>query len=742
MAKQKYNNKLTSLFDIRLKNMDHDVIVLKGSEHNAASAFVSGKIVFSVTEPITVKKISLKLYGTLRLRWPEVPKPPANRPLKFDKKVYEYSWDTNEFSKYLSNLYSNASSAGSGSVQVDKPQSANTSKGGNPLSMSKAHSLKGSTTSLKNLGMSLRSMSSSSLSHLSNVPSHVTHSASSANIPGKGNHILIQGNYEIPFQAILPGDMPESVEGLPGANVVYKFEAQIERGKFHNPMTAKKHTRVVRTMTTDASELSETMAVDNTWPKKVEYSLSIPSKAIAIGSGTPVSMMLVPLLKGLQLGEIKMTLVEMYSYVSYIPPPYTSERVVCEKVIPPPSENDPNYQMDKWEITTFLKVPPNLSKATQDCDIQTHLKVRHKLKFVIGLKNPDGHTSELRASLPVQLFISPFVGIRAKTDDDEDELNPGPYEEEMIFNSDPNAVSQSSIDELDAEATVDSGAVRSNPHSVSSFTGLVAPPVYQQHVYDRLWNDVSPMESPLGSGTQTPRSLYNRPGAGDMLQFSMSAIDTAKLSENLRQLSIQRQLQEGQDGSRATTPGRATFNLDGDQSEGGDYFSRGRPVLNHSGSSSQVSQYGNLGGLLSPGGFSPEHLSRANSESNINQNTLSKVPSYTEAMKSNVDETLSPDYMPPLPGSLIDLAEVNRRFEENTARNQITSSPTNLGSSRNKLFLMRASSSRGLSRNSSNDSSPSNSRNVSYSNLAALAGDGAGRTPTKRLSRATFSMAP
>ncbi|GEQ66849.1 hypothetical protein JCM33374_g512 [Metschnikowia sp. JCM 33374] len=748
MAKQKYSNKSASLFDIRLKNMDHDVIVLKGSEHNAASAFVSGKIVFSVSEPITVKRITLKLYGTLRLKWPEVPKPPPNRPVKFEKKVYEYTWDSNEFSKYLNNMYSNSSSGGSANVSGDKSSTTNIPKLGNPLSMSKAHSLKGSTTSLKNLGMSLRSMSSTSLSHLSNGASHVVPNSSAPGSAGKGTHILVQGNYEIPFQAILPGDMPESVEGLPGANVVYKFEAQIERGKFHNTMITKKRTRVVRTMTTDAAELSETMAVDNTWPKKVEYSLSIPSKAIAIGAGTPVTMMLVPLLKGLQLGEIKMTLVEMYSFVSYIPPPHTSERVVCEKVISAPTANDSNFQMDRWEITTFLKVPPNLSKCTQDCDIQTHLKVRHKLKFVIGLKNPDGHTSELRASLPVQLFISPFVGIRARTEDDEgDELNEGPHEEESIFDSNPNAVSQTSLNQLDAESTVDTGALRSNPHSASSFTGLVAPPIYEQHVYDRLWTDVSPMDSPLSSGTQTPRSLYNRPGTGDMSQFSMSAIDTAKLSENLRQLSIQRQLQEGSEGSRATTPGRATFNLDGDQAEGGDYFSRGRPILNHSGSSGQVSQgsqYGNIGGLLSPGGFSPEHLSRTNSESNINQSTLSQVPSYNEAMKSNVEDTLSPKYMPPLPGSSIDLAEVNRRFEENTSRNQGTSSPNYMSSSRNRSFLSRASPhhSRGASRNSSNDSSPSTSRNVSFSNLAALSGDSVGRAPSRRSSRATFSMAP
>ena len=106
----------------------------------------------------------------------------------------------------------------------------------------------------------------------------------------------------------------------------------------------------MRTLTTDAVELSETIAVDNTWPKKVEYSLSCPSRALAIGSGTPISFMLVPLLKGLQLGDIKIELVENYTYVGALPPYQNAERTIVEKKIPKP---DPDTLFDKWEIDTF-----------------------------------------------------------------------------------------------------------------------------------------------------------------------------------------------------------------------------------------------------------------------------------------------------------------------------------------------------------------------------------------------------
>lgn len=754
MPKQK--SKTATLFDIRLKNCNHDVLLLKGSEHNAASTFISGKIVLSVNEPISVKKITLRLYGTLRLRYTDA-RGSVPKPARFEKKVYEYVWDPAEISKYLNNMYENSSSGGSAAFTGASPPSS-----GNGLARSPIKS-KASSTSLKSLGMTFRSMSSTSLSHHGNLTGHGGSSASSSssNLNSRGSHLLVQGNYEFPFSAILPGDMPESVEGLPGASVVYKLESTIDRGKFHHPMVTKKHVRVVRTLTTDSVELSETVAVDNTWPKKVEYSLNVPSKAIAVGSGTPISLMLVPLLKGLQLGEIRISLVELYSYVGYLPPAYTDERIVCEKVIPMPRPDDPHFQMDKWEIDTFLRIPPSLSKCTQDCDIQTHVKVRHKLKFNIGLCNPDGHTSELRASLPVQIFISPFVTVSARTDDSEDLQEPQHHnenaDEEVLFSSDPHNTSLTNLHQYEqlfrnSDDASPNEPLRSNPHSYSSFTGLIAPPMYEQHVYDQLWSDVSPMESPITSGASTPRS---RPSA-DVLQFSMSSIDTAQLTENLRQLKLQRQLQEGPEGNTVLSPAsreRAIFTMDGEQE--GDYFAR-RPALQshllqgHNSCSGTNSALGTPGGyyggaIQSPGLMTPPvHLSRTTSETNLEPDDMYRVPSYNEAIKGDVQDTLSPAYQPPQPGSNINAEEVNRRFEENISR---STTPVGLAPNRNNRGLLsRAGSSINLmssSRASSNKLSPSSSRNVSSTNLSNLLGDNVSRQSLRRgRGTATFSMTP
>lgn len=733
MVKSKSLNRSTALLDIRLKNLEHDIIVLKGNEHTAASTYIEGKIMLSISEQITLKKISLKLYSTLRLRYGDLNKSQQGvRPTRLEKKLYEHNWDSSEFAKFLKEAKKEAID-NSSIAQGGQERGSHVFKPNNNLHISKSNSIMSSTTSLKNLGLSLRSLSSTSLASSSN-------NSSSTSLNNKGSQILISGNYEIPFSAILPGDMPESVEGLPGASVSYKLEALLDRGKFHNLAIAMKHVRVIRTMTADSVELSETMAVDNTWPKKVEYSLSVPSKAIAIGSGTLVSIMLVPLLKGLRLGSIKMTLIEMYSYVGYLPPPYLAERAVCERNIPKPSDDDPRCQMDKWEFTYFLRVPFSLSKCTQDLEVQPHMKVRHKLKFVIGLINPDGHISELRASLPVQLFISPFVTITGSVEDEEGEVssldNKGePHSEEILFHSDSNSTSTLNPNEEDIEGD-NLNRIRSNRHSISSFNGVVAPPMYEQHVYDRLWSEISSAEPPITSGDATPRSLFSRPN-GEVLQFSMSAIDTAKLAENLRQLSVQRQLQEHNESGRST-PSRPVFELDGDAIRNGDYFSRSRTSISPSLSSFQMNA------LLSPRNVSPIHLSRSGSDYHVDTIT-NKIPSYSEALRGGVEESLSPIYLPPLPGSQIDLTEVNRRFVESVSRSPIGSPASNV---RNRLFLARDTSSFSLkssSNNSSNNPSPITSRNASFNNLLSFGSD-RNRTPINRLAGgsglATFSIPP
>lgn len=59
---------------------------------------------------------------------------------------------------------------------------------------------------------------------------------------------LPAGDHEYPFEIVIPGDAPESVEGMDDSWVVYKLKATIGRGKLAVNREAKKHVRIVRTI--------------------------------------------------------------------------------------------------------------------------------------------------------------------------------------------------------------------------------------------------------------------------------------------------------------------------------------------------------------------------------------------------------------------------------------------------------------------------------------------------------------
>ena len=66
-------------------------------------------------------------------------------------------------------------------------------------------------------------------------------------------------NYEWPFNIILPGDMPESVEGLPHSWIIYRLKASIERGLLLRDIADRAHVRIVRTFDPSALELAHAM---------------------------------------------------------------------------------------------------------------------------------------------------------------------------------------------------------------------------------------------------------------------------------------------------------------------------------------------------------------------------------------------------------------------------------------------------------------------------------------------------
>ncbi|KAK9479640.1 hypothetical protein V1514DRAFT_291267 [Lipomyces japonicus] len=506
-----------SLFDIRLYSADHDVIIVRGNPDESAGVVLKGAVILSLLEALSVKRISLRLYGTVRLNWQENVQSARGlnqRTNRYEKIIYDHTWNF---------------------LNWEGSKSA--------------------------------------------------------------SHTVGQGNYEYPFQVVLPGSLIESVEGLDGGSVIYKMKAIVERGRFANNLIKKKHIRVVRTLGPEALELSQTMSIENVWPSKVDYSISIPSKAVPIGSATPVQLLLQPLLKGLKLGQILISLKEYYTF--HIPNGASHAGVRTVNHITIPAPDDTADLQDVWDIKEFFQVPPNLTKCTQDCDIPGYIEVRHKLKFAVSLKNPDGHVSELRASLPISLFISPNVPVN----DGDEELRLQPLVEN-----------------------------ESN-----------APPCYSDHIYDRLWEDISTsgMNTPINSGANTPFIRSRRNSGENAEALGFTAIDTqrAQLQAGLSALAL------------------SQANATGPSSQDSYFPSRPSGSISPLGAMTPITNEGGIVGFTGLDQASNLHLSRGTSpfdspampstpltpldtEDRLEHDltSLSRVPSYSTALKTPVND--------------------------------------------------------------------------------------------------------
>lgn len=301
-------------------------------------------------------------------------------------------------------------------------------------------------------------------------------------------------------------------------------------------------------------------------------------------------------------------------YTLHIPhgPGHANVRTVAQVTIPAPTIPEGDLPESIWTVDDMFPIPPNLTKCTQDCDVPGHIEVRHKLKFAVSLKNPDGHVSELRASLPIALFISPNVPV---SEDGEGIL--------MQPLSDENENS--------------------------------APPRYDDHIYDRLWEDISNSgwNSPSASGANTPHIRSRRNSGENAEALGMASMDAqrAQLQAGLSALALSQADATNSNGHSASSSYGATSAMDS-------YFpSRHSGTVTPLGSMTPLPS-SNADGTIGFVGLDQAqnwHLSRGASPMDsplhtpvdpedkrltleLNFSDLSKVPSYMTAIRTPLPE--------------------------------------------------------------------------------------------------------
>lgn len=593
------------LFDIRVDNdRDGGVVLLKGSATEAVSVLLSGYIVLSVKETTRIKSLSLKLCGKMKLKLP----PERQIHSRYYRKIfYEHEWTSFDIHGFATGAYN---TVGSKSTHIHDDDHNNVA----------VRSLKGtgpkSATSLHKMNFDQEN---------------------------KTYFTLIKGTYEFPFNVILPGTLPESVEGLPGALITYNLIASLQRLNPDATMMCQKHLRVVRTLNSDAVELSESVLFNNTWPRKVEYSISVPTKAIAIGSTVPIRVILIPLLKGLKLGPMRIALIEKYHYGTKPNEKMVEgERKVTEIKIRDPINEIGTFKdtsvvdsqfKDTWDLEASLEIPSDLMKCTHDCYTLECIKSRHQIRVLTSLINPDKHISELRATLSVQLYISPYIELSTKPYSSlyvtlEGEENK-PKREHKWSSTPFNKIDRTIFPNKNDKDGIDSKTLSQN----RNMNGLMVPPNYEMHIYDKLCHDTPLNESTINSPIEEAcDSVVSNEDGLSKLVGSLKGLNTDNSKPDY--------YTRGHDRSLPASAGEY-FSIDAiqeDEEPSGDTGPYGSPscipeLTNHD---SDIARY------------APELVDEYYSK----VKTPSRVPSYDMAVLSaKIDEELPPKYSDPLTSS-------------------------------------------------------------------------------------------
>lgn len=330
------------------------------------------------------------------------------------------------------------------------------------------------------------------------------------NHQGSKNFLLPRGNYQLPFKIYLPENIPETVEGLKCGHVLYRLQCSIERGKFDKAIIQNKYLRIVRTLHPQNMLLVTEPRIEGTWKAKAEYNVSLKRKAVALGTTIPVYVQIVPYVKGLRLKSIKVEIIQQHSmcFPCGRSPTFQSSSGCQELSLP----DMLSLSYDRWDIKSFYKVPNNLKELSPSCELRDGIFViKHRMRVTVLVSGDDGRVNEVKANMPIIVYMSKrsgsAVGSRFIISPQGYFSNLATGDEEIYLHK-HHLHRDSEVDVLE-----DTGAFEDESDE-SEEENNPAPPMYQQHFYDKpLSPVVSPDEIPAA------RALANSVAVGQIQSY-------------------------------------------------------------------------------------------------------------------------------------------------------------------------------------------------------------------------------
>lgn len=245
---------------------------------------------------------------------------------------------------------------------------------------------------------------------------------------------------------------------------------------------------------------------------------------------------------------------------------------------------------ESHRFSMSLDLPKSLKHCRQSVDTE-NIRLSHKLRLYVNLKNPEGHTSQLLVKNHVHLFISP---------------NLPPNEDQSVVVDNSLLAQQAIADEVNQNA----------------------PPTYGLHQLDELYNDIDPSgfmtpggwRSTMNSGANTPFFAQSRRGSAEDLSLDAVAhqqdgpgVSTIALQHRLANLNMSHN-----DRHSRFHPARQDSN--GDHS--------GQQSSNHSSGHSTPHH------RTPQNGVEPSYFDLPTNDYEYDMSALARTPSYNTAVRT------------------------------------------------------------------------------------------------------------
>lgn len=205
--------------------------------------------------------------------------------------------------------------------------------------------------------------------------------------------------YEWPFEVFIQGHPEESFRGCPRCSNTYRLDVFTIHQDSSQTLQDFIPIRIIRLPSLSAYELMDPVTEQGKWLGKIEHSVSLGHKAIALGGLIPIHADLAKIEDGVQVTRAKFCLYEHHKTLDDGVASYEGRRLVEEWALDLSHKDE---QVQTWE--QCLRLPKVVRKCSPDLDV-CGVAISHTMHFAVTLKEGDNE-AEVSYFVLVMRFLT------------------------------------------------------------------------------------------------------------------------------------------------------------------------------------------------------------------------------------------------------------------------------------------------------------------------------------------------